>query len=163
MSRDAERTAISAPTAPDVGPAYAYDPSLQTIYDTAPIGLAFLSHDCRYLRINHHLTELCGISVEEHLGRSVRDCVPALAGAIEAIVHSIVETGEPVTGVEVPRAANDPSWWSNEPTVGRGFVQCSAWLDAGFHAASIDPANTVCFSRRAAPSTVAGPNASRIR
>ena len=76
-------------------------PALQLIYDTAPIGLACLSPDCRYLQINQRLTEICGISVEDHLGRSVRDCVPALAGAVEEIVRSIMETGEPVTGIEV--------------------------------------------------------------
>jgi PAS domain-containing protein len=76
-------------------------PSLQLIYDTAPIGLAFLSPDCRYLQINQRLTEICGISVEDHLGRFVRDCVPALADAVEAVVQSIMETGEPVTGIEV--------------------------------------------------------------
>ena len=76
-------------------------PALQLIYDTAPIGLAFLSPDCRYLQINQRLTEICGISVEGHLGRTVRDCVPGLASAVEAIVRSIMETGEPVTGIEV--------------------------------------------------------------
>jgi PAS domain S-box-containing protein len=76
-------------------------PALQLIYDTAPIGLAFLSPDCRYLQINQRLTEICGISVEDHLGRSVRDCVPALADAVEGIVRSIMNTGEPVIGIEV--------------------------------------------------------------
>jgi PAS domain S-box-containing protein len=76
-------------------------PALQLIYDTAPIGLAFLSPDCRYLQINQRLTEICGISVEDHLGRTVRDCVPALADAVEGIVRSIMETGEPVIGIEV--------------------------------------------------------------
>src|SRR6202022_1314275 len=76
-------------------------PALQLIYDTAPIGLACLSPDCRYLQINQRLTEICGISVEDHLGRSVRDCVPALADAVEGIVRSIMDTGEPVTGIEV--------------------------------------------------------------
>jgi PAS domain S-box-containing protein len=76
-------------------------PALQLIYDTAPIGLACLSPDCRYLQINQRLTEICGISIEDHLGRSVRDCVPALANAVEEIVRSIMETGEPVVGIEV--------------------------------------------------------------
>lgn len=76
-------------------------PALQLIYDTAPIGLACLSPDCRYLQINQRLTDICGISVEDHLGRSVRDCVPALAEAVEGIVRSIMDTGEPVTGIEV--------------------------------------------------------------
>src|SRR5499427_7180884 len=79
----------------------AQQPALKLIYDTAPIGLAFLSPDCRYLQINQRLTEICGISVEDHLGRSVRECVPALADAVESIVHSIIDTGEPVTGIEV--------------------------------------------------------------
>jgi PAS domain S-box-containing protein len=89
-------------------------PALQLIYDTAPIGLACLSLDCRYLQINQRLTEICGISVEDHLGRSVRDCVPALADSIEQIVRSIMQTGEPVTGVEVagqrPDQVEERSW-----------------------------------------------------
>jgi PAS domain S-box-containing protein len=76
-------------------------PALQLIYDTAPIGLACLSPDCRYLQINQRLTEICGISVEDHLGRTVRDCVPGLADAVDGIVRSIMETGDPVTGIEV--------------------------------------------------------------
>jgi PAS domain S-box-containing protein len=89
-------------------------PSLQLIYDTAPIGLAFLSPDCRYLQINQRLTEICGISVEDHLGRFVRDCVPGLADAVEAVVQSIMETGEPVTGIEVKGqrvGENDERCW----------------------------------------------------
>jgi len=80
---------------------FAQQPALQLIYDTAPIGLAFLSPDCRYVHINQRLTEICGISVEDHIGRTVRDCVPALADAVEAIVASIMTTGEPVIGIEV--------------------------------------------------------------
>ncbi len=76
-------------------------PALQLIYDTAPIGLAFLSPDCRYLQINQRLTEICGLSVEAHIGRSVRECVPALANSVENIVRSIMRSGEPVTGIEV--------------------------------------------------------------
>ena len=38
-------------------------PTLPLIYDTTPIGLAFLSPDCRYLQINQRLTDICGISV----------------------------------------------------------------------------------------------------
>ena len=47
-------------------------PELELIYDTTPVGLAFLSPDCRYVHINQRLTEICGISVAYHIGRSVR-------------------------------------------------------------------------------------------
>src|ERR1700719_833717 len=79
----------------------AHSPELQLIYETAPIGLAFLSTDCRYVMINKHLTEICGISVADHIGRSVRETVPQGAAQVEYIVETIVRTGEPITGIEV--------------------------------------------------------------
>ena len=63
-------------------------PELQLIYETAPIGLAFLSTDCRYLLINQHLTEICGISIADHIGRSVRETVPQVAEQVEQIVRN---------------------------------------------------------------------------
>jgi PAS domain S-box-containing protein len=100
-SNDRILASVAAPPLSGIGLARAQAPELQLIYDTAPIGLAFLSPDCRYLQINQRLTEICGISVAGHLGRTVRETVPALADAVENIVRSIMDTGEPVTGVEV--------------------------------------------------------------
>jgi PAS domain S-box-containing protein len=99
LSKNPNRSAAAGKSSSVVS--FPHQPALQLIYDTAPIGLACLSPDCRYLQINQHLTEICGISVEGHLGRSVRDCVPALADSVEEIVRSIMDTGDPVTGVEV--------------------------------------------------------------
>ena len=76
-------------------------PGLQLVYETAPVGLAFLSTDCRYLMINQHLTEICGISIDDHLGRSVREMVPQVAEQVEQIVRHIVHSGVPITGIEV--------------------------------------------------------------
>ena len=76
-------------------------PELQLIYETAPIGLAFLSTDCRYVMINQHLTEICGISIAGHIGRSVRETVPQVAEQVEQIVQTILSSGEPITGIEV--------------------------------------------------------------
>jgi PAS domain S-box-containing protein len=76
-------------------------PELQLLYETAPVGLAFLSPECRYLQINQHLTEICGISVADHIGRSVRDTVPQVADQVEHIVQTILRTGEAVTAIEV--------------------------------------------------------------
>ncbi|MFZ1953035.1 MAG: PAS domain S-box protein [Pseudolabrys sp.] len=93
-------------------------PELQLIYDTAPVGLAFLTLDCRYLQINQRLTEICGISVADHIGRSVRETVPRVADQVEKLVQAIARTGEPITGVEVrgQRADNlnaDHIWITN--------------------------------------------------
>src|SRR5271156_274649 len=70
--------------------AYSSSPELQLIYDTAPIGLAFLTRDCRYILVNRRLTEICGISVADHIGRSVRETVPHVAAQVEQIVRTIL-------------------------------------------------------------------------
>jgi hypothetical protein len=76
-------------------------PELALIYDTAPVGLAFLSPDCRYLQINQRLTEICGIPVADHIGHTVRETVPMVADQVEEIVASVLRTGEPVMGIPV--------------------------------------------------------------
>jgi PAS domain S-box-containing protein len=90
-------------------------PELKLLYETAPIGLAFLTPDCRYLQINRHLTEICGISVADHIGRSVRDTVPQVADQVEKIVQAILRTGESITGIEVngqrPDGGNSERVW----------------------------------------------------
>ena len=97
-------------------------PSSKLIYHTAPIGLAFLSTDCRYLQINQRLTEICGISVADHIGRSVRETVPQVAEQVESLVQTIIRTGEPVTGWRftdsVPtKATPTTSWITNLASV----------------------------------------------
>jgi PAS domain S-box-containing protein len=84
-------------------------PELQLLYDTAPIGLAFLTPDCRYVQINRHLTEICGISIEDHIGRSVRETVPKVAGQVEKIVELILSKGKAITGIEVNGQRSDGS------------------------------------------------------
>ena len=78
----------------DSAQALSLSPELQLIYETAPIGLAFLSTDCRYLMINQRLTEICGISIADHIGRSVRETVPQVAKQVELIVDAILRSGE---------------------------------------------------------------------
>jgi PAS domain S-box-containing protein len=87
---------------------------LQLIYDSAPIGLAFLTPDCRYALINQRLTEICGISVAGHIGRSVRETVPQVADQVEQIVQTILATGEPIIGVEINGQQPDTAdrFWS---------------------------------------------------
>src|SRR4029077_6184329 len=90
-------------------------PELQLIYETAPIGLAFLSTDCRYVMINQHLTEICGLPIANHIGRTVRATVPQVAEQVESIVQTILSTGESITGIEVngqrPDGSNKDRIW----------------------------------------------------
>ena len=90
-------------------------PELRLIYETAPIGLAFLSTDCRYVMINQHLTEICGLPIANHIGRTVRETVPQVAEQVESIVQAILRTGESITGIEIngqrPDGSNRDRVW----------------------------------------------------
>jgi PAS domain S-box-containing protein len=88
---------------------YAPLPELQLIYGTAPVGLAFLTPDCRYVQINQRLTEICGLSVVDHIGHTVRETVPAVADQVESIVQTVIRTGAPVKDVEVRGQRPDKS------------------------------------------------------
>lgn len=71
----------------------------QALYAEAPLGLAMLDTELRFVRINEALAEMNGFSVEAHIGRSVWDLVPALREGAEATLRTVLETGEPLRDV----------------------------------------------------------------
>ncbi|HEX5084513.1 MAG TPA: ATP-binding protein, partial [Blastocatellia bacterium] len=73
---------------------------LQAIYATAPVGLCILDTDLRFLRINEVLAEIHGKSVEEHLGRTLREVVPEVADEVGPDFRRVIETGEPILNAE---------------------------------------------------------------
>jgi PAS domain S-box-containing protein len=74
---------------------------LEAIYDGAPIGLAVLSTDCRFLRLNERVAKMNGLPVARHLGRTLREILPQFADFFEALVRRIVDTGEPELNLEI--------------------------------------------------------------
>ncbi len=79
---------------------------LESIYATAPIGLAVLSCEGRYLRVNQWLADINGASVEAHLGRSVEEMVPAIAPQVRKVIQTVCETGKGVYDVRVVGQTN---------------------------------------------------------
>ncbi|MBK6663941.1 MAG: hypothetical protein IPG47_14720 [Thermoflexaceae bacterium] len=47
---------------------------LTHLYEAAPVGLAFLSPDMRFERVNQALAEMNGTTIEEQTGRTLRRC-----------------------------------------------------------------------------------------
>src|SRR3954469_1704875 len=85
-------------------------PLLGVAVDNAPVGMAILDSDLRYVHINAALAELDGHGVEEHIGRRLEEMVPA--DVVERIVPEIrrvLETGETSHGIEFRRGTpEDP-------------------------------------------------------
>ena len=72
---------------------------LDTILQTAPVGFAFHDNELRFLRINDALAEMNGVPVEEHIGRSPADILPA-SGRRSRRFREILRTGLPVIDEE---------------------------------------------------------------
>jgi len=74
---------------------------IETIYQSAPIGLNVLDTDLRFLKINQRLADINGLPVEAHIGRTIREVLPALADTAEQLLRPILATGEPLWNIEI--------------------------------------------------------------
>ena len=53
------------------------------IYNEAPIGLCYLDLDLRYVHVNDWFANLNGVPAEAHIGRTIREVVPAIEAGVE--------------------------------------------------------------------------------
>ena len=83
---------------------------LELVYRTAPVGLCVVDTQLRYVHINQRLAELNGIPAADHLGKTVREVVPAVADRTEPLLRQVLTSGEPVLGFET-NAETEPGVW----------------------------------------------------
>ena len=83
---------------------------LETLQETAPVGFVFVDRQFRYLRVNEKVAAIHGsAAVDEHLGRTVAEVVPALWAQLEPSYRSVLETGVPALNIELTgMTAEDP-------------------------------------------------------
>jgi PAS domain S-box-containing protein len=80
---------------------------LQAIYDGAPVGLAFLDRNLRYISLNKKLADMNGASVAAHLGKSPREMFPQWFQKYEPYLLRALQ-GESIADVEISRPAAGP-------------------------------------------------------
>jgi PAS domain S-box-containing protein len=74
---------------------------LDTLFFSAPVGLAFFDAELRYVRVNDALAQTNGLPAAAHIGRHVADLLPEMDPAVEPALRRVLDTGEPVVDVEV--------------------------------------------------------------
>ncbi|MDQ1445017.1 MAG: hypothetical protein QOI20_1481 [Acidimicrobiaceae bacterium] len=74
---------------------------LDAVLTNAPVALAILDRDLRYVRANRALAEVNGISAEEHVGRRITEVVKGMPEEALADMRKVFETGQPVVGRRV--------------------------------------------------------------
>ena len=62
----------------------------------APVGLAFVDTELRFVRINAPLRRSTGGRSKQHVGRRIDEVLPELADALVPIYQHVLETGEPM-------------------------------------------------------------------
>ncbi len=81
---------------------------LQAVYDGAPVGLAFLDRNLRYMNLNRRLANMNGRPLEEHLGRTVAEMIPELYPQVEPYIRRAL-AGEAISGFEITIPASGDS------------------------------------------------------
>ncbi|MGN6555530.1 MAG: PAS domain-containing protein [Verrucomicrobiota bacterium] len=106
---------------------------IETIYNTAHVGLCVIDRDLRYLRINQFMADMNEASVADHLGKTVRDILPSSADAADALAQKVFTTGQPVFDVE----------FNCEAHPGKHRVFLTHWLPLKNEAGAVTSINVV--------------------
>jgi two-component system sensor histidine kinase/response regulator len=73
---------------------------LETVYASAPAGMALLDRDLRVVMVNDYLATINAVPVEDHLGRTLPEILGPLGVEYEKAYRQVLETGEPLIGIE---------------------------------------------------------------
>ncbi|MEY9846914.1 PAS domain S-box-containing protein [Streptacidiphilus sp. BW17] len=113
---------------------------LDSFFTQSPVGMAVYDDQMRFVRLNHALAEINGLTIEQHLGRTVSEILPGLNGEeIEAVMRGVLTSGEPVVDARshgiTPSDPEQEHAWSaayfrlEEPTSGRVLGVSSTIVD----------------------------------
>ncbi len=74
----------------------------QTIYASAPVGLALVDSDLRFRSVNERLAVISGRTVDEHAGKTIDEVLPAdLARQFRASCEQVLRKGDAIYNLEV--------------------------------------------------------------
>jgi PAS domain S-box-containing protein len=82
---------------------------LDSMLANAPIGLAFVDRNSRFVRVNQIFADLTGVTVSRHLGRTLTDLLPAsVAQEVENAVQRVLLSDEAVRNLELNGEGGKP-------------------------------------------------------
>jgi len=82
---------------------------LDSMLANAPIGLAFVDRNSRFVRVNQIFADLTGFTVSRHLGRTLPDLLPAsVAQEVGSAVQRVFTSEEPVRNLELNGVGGKP-------------------------------------------------------
>jgi PAS domain S-box-containing protein len=99
LDRERQAREEAQQAATDLAEAHAL---LDTLFDTAPVGIWICDRKLRYVRVNEHLNEINGLLPETSSGRTPQELLPGIADLSQILerFQAILDTGEPWLDVE---------------------------------------------------------------
>ena len=91
---------------------------LEAVLVSAPVGIGFWDTELRFVRVNDALAQMNGLPPEAHVGRTLQEVLPELAGRLEPLYRRVLDTGDPIvheesTGVDPGTFGDDRHWLSS--------------------------------------------------
>jgi diguanylate cyclase (GGDEF)-like protein/PAS domain S-box-containing protein len=74
---------------------------LDGFFSSASIGMGILDQQLKYLRVNEILADIHGASISDHIGKTIAEILPQLAGVIEPLLEKVLITGQPLLNQEI--------------------------------------------------------------
>jgi two-component system CheB/CheR fusion protein len=73
---------------------------IETLYKTAPVGMAMVDRNRRFLRVNQHFADLAANTIDVLIGRKLEDMIPALAERMAAPIAEVFEQAKEAVNVD---------------------------------------------------------------
>lgn len=81
---------------------------IETLYKTAPIGLATVDRNMRFLRVNQRFADVAGHEMDALIGRTLEDMIPALAARMTSPIKEVFDqTKEEAVNVDATLRMSD--------------------------------------------------------
>ena len=96
--------------------------ALDAFFQHAPAGFGLLDCDLRHERVNQALAEIMGHERHEIEGRTLRELAPMNADILEPLAARVIESGEPVLGIEVENSEGKCHLVSYYPVPGKSGI-----------------------------------------
>ncbi|MEA2433308.1 MAG: hypothetical protein QOG54_765 [Actinomycetota bacterium] len=87
--------------------------AFDALFEHAPVGLALLDSDKRYVRINGPLAGMNGVPASDHIGRTPSEVIPHGGGVVESVLDHVLASKVPMRDVElnatIPANPSEPA------------------------------------------------------
>ena len=84
---------------------------LKAYFDASPIGMVLVDRQLRYLKANQRLADMTKVSIDERIGKTVREILPSLADILEPLYREVFASGKPILNFELSDSLNEHRDW----------------------------------------------------